>query len=588
MKKNLKRIISLTMSTIALMSVATGCFGKPTGGGSVAGKKEIVVSIYDGGLGTEWFEPVKADFEADYTDYYVTIERKKRTVAEIESLIALNQAADMYFSTVSDFHTLIYGDKLADISDVLTMCVDGESRTVGEKLLNKELWETIGSKKGEGMYMLPYEDGVTGFNYDHEKFLEYGLLIDASNDAETKAALSAQGITYKEQNGKLVFESSTGETNYKAGDVILRAGKDGKFGTYDDGQPITMAEWDRMFLLLKGLGKAVIYSGKILDHTTDIFNGLFAQYDGLDNWKTFNTYEGSYTFEGNSEPTTITMENGYEVFGMTGIKKATEFLYTYLNNRDYVHESSFMSEESHTDAQGKFVVGSAKNSVDAPFTGLLVDGIWWEHEALSAFNGLAEDSRYKDYAYGTRDYRIMLYPEMEGQKGADGNGNGSVLSTRAAGSCIVTKNEDADILEKTKILLAYSLKDEYLRHFTKVTGVPRAYDYELTSEDKAEMTCYAKNVWELYKDTENVSFVRPLIDRYLTALPYKTSKGYNVNWYSKIGSVSYNMPISALRIAETSIDKDISSDPVAATFKGFKSHFKGSWAQYLADLNAQN
>lgn len=583
MKKNTAKFLTLAMAAVTLVGT-TGCFGTPAG--QKRDGKEIVVSVYNGGLGTDWFDPVIAEFEKDYPGYYVTVEKKKRTLSEIEQLIALGQQADMYFSTVSDFHLLAYAGSLEDLTDVYNMTVPGETRTVGDKLLESEDWKTIASKNGEGLYMLPYEDGITGFQYDHQKFVEYGLMIEATNDSATKAKLAGEGISYTETGDKLIFESSTGETNYKQGDIILRAGKDGKHGTYDDGQPITMEEWDRMFLLLKGLGEAVIYSGKILDYTTDILNGVFAQYEGLDNWRLYNTYNGEYTFEGDSQPTTITMENGYKVFSMTGIRKGTEFLQEYLNNRDYAHPSSFMSEESHTDAQGKFVLGSAKNTVDAPFTGLLVDGIWWEKEASSVFNGLAEDPRYSDYAYGVRDYRMMLYPEMEGQKGADGNGNGSVLSTRAAGACVITKNDDADILEKTKILLAYSLKDEYLRHFTKVTGVPRRYDYSLTAEDKGAMTKYARNMWELYSDSENVKLVRPLVDRYLTPLPYMTSKGYNVNWYSTISNVPYNIPIAALRIAETSLDPSINADPVASVFKGYNTFFQGNWPQFVAELNS--
>lgn len=587
MKKNAIKLVAIAMSALTAGAMGACQLGTPVNNGNHKGKKEIVVSIYDGGLGTDWFDAVIEDFEADYTDYFVTVEPKKRTLAEIESLIALGTQADMYFSTVSDFHNLIYSDKIADISDVLEMKPDGETRTVGEKLANKETWSVISSKNGQGCYMLPYEDGIAGFNYDHDKFLEYGLLYEAANDEVTKTALTTQKITYRAEGGKLIFVSAEGETNYEEGDVILRAGKDNKYGTYDDGQPITMEEWDQMFLILKGLGKAVIYSGKIVDYTTDIFNGIFAQYDGVDAWKTFNTYNGEYTFEGDSAATKIDMETGYRVFGMTGIKKATEFLQEYLNNRDYAHDSSFMSEEWHTDAQGKFVIGSAKNSMDAPFTGLLVDGVWWENEASSVFEGLVEDDRYaEDYRYGTRDYRMMLYPEIPGQKGADGHGNGSVLSTRAAGSCIIPKQDNADILEKTKILLAYSLKDEHLRHFTKVTGVPRAYDYQLTAADKAEMTVYARNMWELYNDKANIKLVRPLIDRYLTPVPYMTSKGFDVNWFSKVGEVSYNIPISALRIAETSLSAEISADPVKTVFEGFEKHFKAAWPQYILELNS--
>lgn len=590
MKKKLLSIILIGLALVMGLSACTfGEVKKPTS----SDKKQIVISIYNGGHGTEWMDGAIAEFEKDYPEYEIQPERRKRTVAEIEDLIAIGTQADAYISGVADFHREIYRGNLEDLSDILDMKVDGTDMTIGGKMNDLELWKKVASKDGEGLYMLPYDESVLGFNYDHEKFVEYGLMIEAQNTAQVKADLTEQGITYEveendykaEESLKLIFKSSTGRTNYNDGDIILRAGKDGKYGTYDDGQPITMAEWNNMFNVLKGIGKAVIYSGQVLDYTTDIFNAVFAQYDGLNAWDTFMSYEGSYTFEGNSQPTTITLNDGYKVFGMTGIKKATEFLYTYLNNTEYAHESCFMSEESHTDAQGKFVIGSAKTSATSPFTGLLVDGVWWENEARKVFTDLSSGTRpNNDYKYGERDYRIMLLPQLDGQKGIDGEGNGSVLSARSTGSVIVPKNLDADILEKTKIFISYTLKDTSLRSFTVKSGSVRPYNYTLTEEDRAQMTSYALNAYDIYNDKANIGIVRPLLDRYVTAVPYKTSKGFNVNWMSKIGAVSYNMPISALRIAATSIDSSISSNPVNSVFLGFYRHSEPAWAGYMAEL----
>ncbi len=546
--------------------------------------KVILVSVYNGGLGVDWIRPVVEDFEADYPEYTVRIDDKKKpSVAEIGQYIALGSAADLYINTVSDFHELIYGDKLEDLSSILEMKPDGEKgATVGEKLNDRATWEVVASKDGQGMYMLPYDDLVLGFNYDHDKFVEYGLMIEAENTAAVKTALTEQGITYTEAAGKLVFASATGETNYETGDVILRAGKDGKYGTYDDGQPITIAEWNSLVNVLKGLGKAIIFAGGVVDYTTDVFNGIFAQYDGLDAWKTFMTYDGTYTFAGETTPTAITMETGYKVFGMEGIRKATEFLQTYLNNDDYIHSSSKATEVSHTDAQGKYVIGGAKNSTDAPFTGMLVDGSWWEREANGIFKDLSADSRYKDYAYGTRDYRMMLYPNMEGQKGADGKGNGTVLSARSTGACIIPVQDDRDIVEKTKIFLSYTLKEEHLRSFTATTGGIRPYKYTLGAEEKSQMSKYAANVWELYHDTENIGIIRPLLDRYLTALPYKTSKGHNVNWYSRVNGTAYNMPLTAIRQAMNNGLKG--EEAVETVFNGFEAYYVDNWTTYMNEL----
>lgn len=588
----MKKFIAVSGIALALTFLFTGCGQviKPSGGG-----KEIIVSVYNGGVGIDWIDPVIEDFEADYPGYTITIEDRKRTVEEISNLIALGQQADAYISTVADFHQEIYKDNLEDLSDILEMKVDGDDRTIADKVTDLELWQKVASKDGEGIYMLPYDDSVLGFVYDHQEFVRRGLLYKAANDAATKEALTAQGIAFTEDGSELIFQSSDDtRTHYNQGDVILRAGKDGKYGTYDDGQPVSVEEWNRMFNLLAGFGKTVIYSGQIIDYTTDIFNGVFAQYDGLDAWDTFNSYTGSYTFEGDSTPTPITMDTGYRVYGMTGIKKATEFLETYLDNLNtdgdgwgaYVHDVTGESSVSHTEAQAKFVLGTAKPSTDSPFVGLLVDGAWWENESRKLiFKDIEEDGTIEGFSYGERDYRYMLYPELPGQKGLDGKGKGSVLSARSTGAFIVPKNNDADILEKTKIFLAYTLKDEHLSNFTALTGVVRPYNYTLTDEQYNSMTKFARTNWDMYHDTQNIGIVRPLLDRYVTALPYKTSKGFNVNWYSQIGAVAYNMPLSALRIANTSIDTAIKSDPVQAVFKGFEEYFKKNWPNYMNELN---
>ena len=580
----MKKFVAMVALALASLFLLAGCgtLVRPKGDGNT-----IVISLYNGGVGTDWIDPIIEDFEADYPEYNIELEERKRTVEEISNLIALGQQANAYISTVADFHQEIYKDNLEDLSDILEMKVDGDDRTIGSKLTDLELWQKIASKDGEGIYMLPYDDSVLGLVYDHGKFVELNLLYNATVDDATKKALTDQGITYTEEvkNGQnvLVFQSSEERTNYNQGDTILRAGKDEKFGTYDDGQPVTMEEWDRMFRLLDGYGNTVVYSGSVIDYTTDVFNGIFAQYDGLDAWDTFNSYSGSYTFEGDSAPTNITMQEGYKVYGMTGIEKATEFLQTYLNDHAAIHDVTDESSTSHTDAQAKFVLGCAKPSVDAPFVGLLVDGAWWENESRNLI--FKDIANIEGFSYGERDYRYMLYPELPGQKGVDGNGNGSVFSVRSAGAYIVPKNNNADIVEKTKIFLAYTLKDEHLANFTALTGVMRPYNYTLTDEQYNSMTKFARTNWDIYHDTENIGLIRPLLDRYVTALPYKTSKGYNVNWYSQIGSVAYNMPLSALRIAETSLDPTISGDPVQAVFSGFQTYFQKNWANYMNELN---
>ena len=65
MKKNAIKLVAIAMSALTAGAMGACQLGTPVNNGNNKGKKEIVVSIYDGGLGTDWFDAVIEDFEAD-------------------------------------------------------------------------------------------------------------------------------------------------------------------------------------------------------------------------------------------------------------------------------------------------------------------------------------------------------------------------------------------------------------------------------------------------------------------------------------------------------------------------------------------
>ena len=131
-----------------------------------------------------------------------------------------NATADCYFTCDIGYQTAIYNDYLEDLSDMLTVKPDGESGlTIQEKILDFDEWSAVSSKNGQGMYMLPFADLLTGIVYDHGLFVKNGWLTYATGD--DGALLSAQGVSYTENNGKLYFASSTSDSNYVEGDIIL-------------------------------------------------------------------------------------------------------------------------------------------------------------------------------------------------------------------------------------------------------------------------------------------------------------------------------------------------------------------------------
>ena len=546
-----KSVLALTMASVSLFA---GC-------GKVVeqfdpNKTQIIVKVFNGGFGVDWIEDVIDDFNAANEEYEVIPRYKKETPAAITSELEMNSAtADIYYSTGAEFQTLIYNDYLEDLSDVLEMKPDGESgRTIKAKMKNYDSWQKLASKHGEGTYIVPYADAIMGLVYNHERFVDLGWLSKAG-DADT-TALSEQGISYEKTDSGLIFKSATGKVNYVDGDVILTAGKDGKYGTYDDGQPQTIAEFNAMInKITKGNKKADAFSyNGINDHYTNwIAEAVAAQYMGPDMFEAMFTYdtkgEAMPMHDGTAEVING-VEDGYKVFKAEGVYKGLEFINTYFNDTAKASANSFkISSYSHTDAQNDFILG---NTSSTGFPAMLVEGGWWENEARPMFKQVEDDGK-EEYGFGKVEYRYMLLPYMEGQQGIDGNGNGSVMCVSEASGIIVPKCKDKEKLAKIKEFIAMTTTDAVLEGFTRDTGVVRPYDYQLSSASFAKMTPFAKNMWELYNDADNVKIVRPSVLKnsdpltYTSAIhatsriPIKDAAVYNTSYLRAIRNLDKDM-----------------------------------------------
>ena len=83
----------------------------------------------------------------------------------------------------------------------------------------------------------------------------------------------------------------------------------------------------------------------------------------------------------------------------------------------------------------------------------------------------------------------------------------SEISLSEISSIFVTKQSDSEKLAAIKDFIAFTLKEENLRKYTVETGVIRPYVYNLTDEDRQNMTPFANNNWDMYKDSENIALV---------------------------------------------------------------------------------
>lgn len=520
MKKFLKKIMSCGLAALCgvscvAMSACNGGAGNNPGGYIEEidkNKKQIYVEVFNGGYGRNWLDVLKADFEKDNPEYQVIIIPAKRDSLTISTAIQTgNGEADVYFTSGSmHYKDLIDLDCLVDLTDVYENKAEAsESLTVKDKIVDSALYKKAYSKQnGEGIYSLPYVVGFTGIILDMDLFIEKGWCEFAGNG--DKEALTAQGISFTEKTGKLYFASSTGETNYQANDVILSKGRDGKYGTYDDGQPTTMADFELMLAKIQASGtyNPFIYSTEQADYIDNITLSVLATYEGVENYDIFNTSQGTYSRTGEK----ITYENGYKAYEMEGWRKGAEFQYKYLTRPDVSYATEVKNSLSFEEAKNKFLanykIASQKNKAGA----MLVEGLWWENEARGMFDALGRTDSSR--GYGQRDYRFLILPYMDGAYGLDGQGNGVVFNSYDEGLVFIDKASTTkhDNLAGAKLLVEYSCRDKYIKEIAKI-GCYRPYKVDY-SDSYAQMTPYVSNLMRMLSDEQNVSVYARYVRQY--------------------------------------------------------------------------
>lgn len=579
-KKFMKGAVVVMSALMAFSAISCGPSVIPD---PLDGKTSIKISLYGGGHGTEFMDVLIAKFmeaHPDYdAEYKISYKEEKLHAGLIqEELEAGYGEKQMYVMSQNDFVHFIYSDYLEDVSDVAARKVDGDDKpALKDKMTRYDEWQSIYSKYGQGLYAMPYAESVMGWVYDHDLFSDNGWYYFATA-AEDGEALAEQGITYSEKNGKLIFTSSTGKTNYQEGDKILTAGKDGKYGTYDDGQPQTITEWDAMIRKISATGtKAFISSGQIGSYAGQLVSALFAQYSGIDAFNQYFTYDtkGETVKLADGTEKAITIENGYEVYGMEGVYKAYEFLANYFDSRKSdgrisLHPAVEDGTQNHMDAQNLFLLGSYQKSDTNPQSAMLLEGAWWEYEARGMFKTLGDlDSAW---GYGQREYRFMLFPYL----GEEQVSTKSAISCCESGAMIVPKDSNKDRLKVTKDFLAYLASDEAMNIFLTMTGSIMPYNYTLSAEEEAKLTPFTKNMIELYSDSENVEVVRPQIAALYSPISYAGGRN-NSYFQPKINGVLLDQPFKIVR--ENSLD--------AIKTGLLNTRSASEWAGYLEKAKGQ-
>ncbi len=575
-----KKLASILLAGLAAFSVV-GCGGG--GGGNNLGvdidenKQQIYVYAVENGMGYKWVEHFAEEFNAKEENSAYQIVPMKGTMDLLSTLDSQLSAGvtdvNIYFGCQSAITPMIAANKMIDISDVYQMKVDGEDKgTIAEKTFNYDLFKKAFSDlNGEGVYAVPYSIGFGGLMYDYDYFMEKGFLKTAT--AADIPEITAQGGKVAAAGKFVTATEAFG--NYEAGDRVLTPGKDGTYGTYDDGQVTTYAEYKTLLAKIMGTNEGAgmifpyLYTTRSVNaYTPVVTNAIFAQNMGYDNYYNFMSLNGDITAKDGTVEKTLTPATGKEAYNTQTIKNAYnaavgfyhENIMGYMGTIDgveysrtqLIHKSSYNTTGTlHTDAQNTFIIGpTSKQLIDAAF---LVEGTWWENEAKQTFNGLAsvDESR----GYGKRDYRYYLFPSVDTQITA---ADTSVIACQDDGCGVLLNNVPKklkegitreDFIKKCKEFLAYTLRDEALAYYTATEGSPRPFNYSLTPEQYNGLTKFQQNCWDLSHDTEHIQIVYPNITNNLSIVrSFGGLELFTTNKIEKEGtSIAYTTPYDAFK-----------------------------------------
>ncbi len=535
----MKKRIFLALPLVALASgLVSGCSNK-----SNANKGQTIYLEYfnKSGFGRAWLDNMISDWKAvtTYSNFDVVVVPTSYLggdqVTQIQSGTSLT---DIYFGSNPEYKTGFYLNDgkgyFEDLSDVANSSAYGETKLIKDKIANYETtWKEVGGKQvydsvsdtitTSGMYLLPYTSTFTAPIFNYDDWVEKGLLTEAEASDEVKATLTAEGITYHEQKvgstTKLIFDSATFSASYAEGDVIMSAGKDGKFGTYDDGQPVTYSEFQTLYSKLLTQYTNTCITSDAGCYNENLVLAAFAQINGIEGYNAIAKFdsEGKEVTLSDGTKEVINLQNGNHAYKIGGVKTAMDFFYTYFLDS----KSGYTQVELNVgDAQAKYCNGLSDSNHSVA---MIYEGNWFENQAKERLATATKN--HPNNHLGKLDLRYLMIPNFDGQLGIDGNGNGTCLTADEYGSIAVTNQTDATKLAAIKDLLKFFLSDAQLAKATCSSGIAFAYDYTLTDAQLDAMAPSQKYAYQIMHDTDNVRILTQTTDKVASPMYFGASLG---------------------------------------------------------------
>lgn len=164
--KKMKKLLAMALIVVLSVSCMTACGG--SGDKNKGGAKNIEISYWNAGMGSEWLDNVIKAFETKYPEYHVHYNAS----AAQESYKAAYGMPDA--DTVDLYMGTFQGrtEYLEPLDDVLDTTVEGESKSIREKFDSDYL---ALEKNGDKTYSTSIGGGLMGVVYNKEMFKDAGI-----------------------------------------------------------------------------------------------------------------------------------------------------------------------------------------------------------------------------------------------------------------------------------------------------------------------------------------------------------------------------------------------------------------------------
>lgn len=559
-----KKFTAILLAAIMAFAVCafTGCNGGDDEFSEEIDQTRTQIYVYNfyGGFRADWLISIKKQFEEMYKDYegvdengekngkvgvQIMMDNRKEYFSGSSAVIKSGNN-DVYFTEYMYFHVPYNAGAFLDMSEwVNTPLTEfGETRSIADKM-SAEQQAYYG--RNDHYYALPHYESYEGIVYNIDLWKEKGFYFSHSN-----------------RNADLYDKFTNDMTDLAAGPDGKRGVIDGVDYSADDGMPATYDDFLDLCTYIAANGVTpFIWTGEhYIGYVGGLINALVTDYEG-------ENMRAVYALDGREVPTlvdkdgnplsdkTISESTATKIANMNGRREAMKLAEKIVHTSAWQAEGAFNTSVSHHDAQAKFLkAGYGGNQPIA----MLFDGTWWEGEATETFKEVSDE--YGAPTKAERSFGWMPMPKANKSK----VGEKQTFFDPTQGMTFVKSTlaeNKKDIVGK---FIRFIHSDKMLSEFTRITSAAKAFDYEITTEDAAQMTTYAENLWTQRKNANAIIY--PISNAALFANNQGNFDRSSINGV-RIGGKDYENAAQAFH--------EIPTLTAEQAFEGMLSYMSDSW-----------